>query len=282
MLPFVSVIKSDAIYLWHHFVQRYRQWMNRAVVSLVRDRGPAVLARDKMGWPSFLIRNNPDYASHCRQATPQRELLLVLTTFTLTSFIHLFPKFNLLLVHLWSQRSFCVGGAVTRHVFSTGFTWPLLSVASTGARLKGAPQKHERRSEMRTSLSFILLRGLTPVWKYVHLLLRKEGRKGGNTSLGLNCSSCALISVLSACSLTSHALEGCLSPQWNAHYSIPPVSKVLFPLAKTKILSSRNLSCRVHRGKADQITWFTALLPSGWRWQRDLRSGLRAKRGEWR
>lgn len=30
--------------------------MNRAGVSLLRDKGPAAPAQDKMGWPPFLMR----------------------------------------------------------------------------------------------------------------------------------------------------------------------------------------------------------------------------------
>lgn len=55
MPPFASCLMRKATYLWSHSVQSQRQWMNRAGVSLVRDRRPAAAAQDEMDWPPFLI-----------------------------------------------------------------------------------------------------------------------------------------------------------------------------------------------------------------------------------
>lgn len=169
--------------------------MNRAVVSLVRDWGPAVPAQDKMGWPPFLIRNNPGYTPTAAKRLPRESFCWCSGPLPLPlSFIST-PNSTCSFSTTGCKGPSAFGGEVMRRVFSAGFTWPLLLLCRQhGAQIKGlggALQKHERR-ERRTFLSFVSLRGLTPVRKYVHLLLRKEGRKGGNakppTELLLLCS----------------------------------------------------------------------------------------------
>lgn len=70
--------------------------MNRAWVSLVRDRGPAAAAQDEIAWPSFLMRKGPQLHPHCRRVTPQGELLLELQTFAPIPHrsIHLHPSYS--------------------------------------------------------------------------------------------------------------------------------------------------------------------------------------------
>lgn len=88
--------------------------MNRAGVSLVRDRGPAAPAQDEIGWPPFLMRKDLSYSPTPGQVTPQRELLLVLQTFapiphrSIYSSLSLLLKLNLLLLlhhcNTWSAK----------------------------------------------------------------------------------------------------------------------------------------------------------------------------------
>lgn len=62
-----------------------------------------------------------------------------------------------------------------------------------------------------------------------------------------------LISVPSACSRTSRALEGCLSMWSNASCNVPAVSKVPLPLARTEMLTAGEHELRVHgeKGRSD-------------------------------
>lgn len=80
--------------------------MNRAGVSVVRDRSPAGPAQDGMGGPPFLIRRKPLLHPHSCLVTPQGELLLVLQTFAPTP--HLFssipqPMLSVLLLLHWGD-----------------------------------------------------------------------------------------------------------------------------------------------------------------------------------
>lgn len=99
MLPFMSFIWSNVTCLWHHSVQSHRQWMNGAVVPLVRDRGPAVPAPDKMGRPPFLIRNNLGYTPPSPSDSPESASVGApdLSPCRPPS-IHLHPTLNLLLL----------------------------------------------------------------------------------------------------------------------------------------------------------------------------------------
>lgn len=85
MPTFASRVAGRATSLWPRSVRCPRQWMNRAGVSVLRDRGPTGPAQDGAGRPPFLIRKkDPPCPSHCRPATPRGELLLVPQTFALT------------------------------------------------------------------------------------------------------------------------------------------------------------------------------------------------------
>lgn len=80
--------------------------MNRAGVSVVRDRSPAGPAQDGMGGPPFLIRRKPLLHPLSCLVTPQGELLLVLQTFAPTP--HLFssipqPMLSVLLLLHWGD-----------------------------------------------------------------------------------------------------------------------------------------------------------------------------------
>lgn len=46
--------------------------MNRAGVSLLRDRGPAAWAQDEMGWPPFLMRKGFSYTPTVPSDSPER------------------------------------------------------------------------------------------------------------------------------------------------------------------------------------------------------------------
>lgn len=126
MPPFASCIMSNATYLWHHSVQSERQWMNRAGVSLVRDRGPAASAQDEMGWPPFLMRKDLSYTPTAAKWLPRENFCWCSRPLppppppSVHPFISIPPTQTQPAPspppwhYLGVQRSFCFGGEVTR------------------------------------------------------------------------------------------------------------------------------------------------------------------------
>lgn len=128
MLPFASYIMSSATYLWHHSVQSRRQWMNRP--EFLWYVTEVLLFQLKIKWagPLFLCvkkkKKNLSYTPTAAMWLPRENFCWCsrpLPPSPMRLSIHLHPSysnstcsFSSTAAVLRVQRSFCLGGEVTR------------------------------------------------------------------------------------------------------------------------------------------------------------------------
>lgn len=138
--------------------------MNRAGVSLLRDRGPAAPAQDEMGWPPFLIRKDLSYTPTTAKWLPRENFCWwsrPLPPSPTRPSIHLYPSysnstcsFSSTAAILRVQRSFCLGGEVTRPRLQSR----VHSTSSHGHQHRGqmkGSSRERRQNESREERSFI-------------------------------------------------------------------------------------------------------------------------------
>lgn len=158
--------------------------MNGAGVSLVRDKGPAAPAQDKMGWPPFLMRRGKKSPSATPplppSLSPERTSVGAPDLYPIPHLlsIHLYPSYSISACTFASnatvvgvQRSFCFG------VFNPGFTqfffflWPPAQESDERLHHRETAESNQRQELFHRIKSIFLtvLWGLTSVRKYVHL-----------------------------------------------------------------------------------------------------------------